>query len=137
MTSNKQKRASLQLRRAAKREKQVAKEAHEARAIRAQALKAASARGEVLVDPSRLQAGYFDHSDFMRRGTYLAVAFTCKSCGKSEIWTAHQQKWWYEIAKGNVFSTAILCRPCRRRERERQAAARRIHLEGVARKGQR
>lgn len=65
---------------------------------------------------------------------YVDKPFTCKDCGKAEVWTATQQKWWYEIAKGNIDATAVRCRPCRRKEQQRKAEARRIHLEGVAAK---
>lgn len=71
---------------------------------------------------------------FVYRGHYLDVPFTCQGCGREEIWTATQQKWWYEIAKGFAYSTAKLCRACRRREQARRSEARRVHLEGVARK---
>lgn len=46
---------------------------------------------------------------FVELGFYLDQPFTCEGCGKLEIWTAHQQKWWYEIAKGDVWSLAKLC----------------------------
>ncbi|MFI5013700.1 MAG: zinc-ribbon domain containing protein [Hyphomicrobiales bacterium] len=118
----------------AKRDKQIAKEAREARQARLEYLQSALARGELPVDRDRLAVSYFDQSDFMRRGTYIPVEFTCRECGKVELWTPHQQKWWYEVAKGNVSSTAIMCRPCRRRERDRRAEARRVHLEGIAQK---
>ena len=72
--------------------------------------------------------------DYVMRGYYQDVPFRCQGCGKEEIWTAAQQKWWYEVAKGYVYSTAKLCRPCRKKEQARRAEARRIHLEGVARK---
>jgi len=72
--------------------------------------------------------------DFVRRGFYVDRPFRCVDCNKDEVWTGSQQKWWYEVAKGFVYSTAIRCRLCRRRKRERQAQARQIHLEGVARK---
>ncbi len=71
---------------------------------------------------------------FVERGYYEDVPFTCVGCGVEEIWTATQQKWWYEVAKGFVYSSANRCRACRRRERERRAEARRVHLEGIARK---
>ncbi|HZS05619.1 MAG TPA: zinc-ribbon domain containing protein [Blastocatellia bacterium] len=71
---------------------------------------------------------------FVARGYYVDIPFRCQGCGKEEIWTATRQKWWYEVAKGYVYSTAKLCRSCRRRERERREEARRVHLEGVARK---
>lgn len=65
---------------------------------------------------------------------YVDLAFTCRDCGSAELWTAKQQKWWYEEAKGNINSIAVRCRPCRRREQERQAEARRVHQAGLARK---
>jgi hypothetical protein len=74
--------------------------------------------------------------DFVRRGYYIDIPFRCVACGKEEIWTGTQQKWWYEVAKGFVYSTAIRCRACRRKERDRRADARRVHLEGIARKQQ-
>ena len=74
--------------------------------------------------------------DFVRRGYYIDIPFRCVDCGKEEVWTGTQQKWWYEVAKGFVYSTAIRCRACRRKERDRRAAARRVHLEGMARKQQ-
>ncbi len=68
---------------------------------------------------------------FVSRGFYEDAPFACIDCGKQELWTATQQKWWYEIAKGNVESIARRCRACRRKERERSAEARRVHLEGL------
>jgi hypothetical protein len=65
---------------------------------------------------------------------YVDKPFTCKDCGKAEVWTATQQKWWYEVAKGNIDSTAIRCRPCRRKEQQRKAEARRVHLQGKEKK---
>lgn len=71
---------------------------------------------------------------FVYRGYYVDAPFRCKDCGKEEVWTATQQKWWYEIAKGYVYSTATRCRSCRRKEQARRKEARRVHLEGLSRK---
>ena len=73
---------------------------------------------------------------FVRRGYYVDIPFRCADCGKEEVWTGSQQKWWYEIAKGFVYSGAVRCRACRRKERVRRTEARRVHLEGIARKNQ-
>jgi hypothetical protein len=73
---------------------------------------------------------------FVRRGYYIDIAFRCVDCGKEEVWTGSQQKWWYEIAKGFVYSSAVRCRACRRKEQARRNEARRVHLEGMARKNQ-
>jgi hypothetical protein len=61
---------------------------------------------------------------------YADQPFICVDCGSAEVWTARQQKWWYEVAGGEIETTAIRCRRCRRKERERKSEARRIHLEG-------
>jgi hypothetical protein len=74
--------------------------------------------------------------EFVKRGFYEDMPFTCKHCRSPQIWTAQQQHWWYELAKGDVWTIAVLCRPCRLRERERKVLARKIHLEGLLRKRQ-
>lgn len=71
---------------------------------------------------------------FVQRGYYMDVLFKCQDCAKEEIWRATQQKWWYEIARGNVETRATRCNACRRIERERRKEARRVHLEGLERK---
>lgn len=75
-----------------------------------------------------------DKPAFLIRGFYQDEPFVCRDCGSSEVWTASQQKWWFELAKGGIFTKASRCRACRRRERVRHKAARRIHLEGLAAK---
>ena len=70
---------------------------------------------------------------FVARGYYVDVPFTCEQCRTPQVWRAWQQKWWHEVAKGYVYSTAKLCRACRRREQSRRAEARRVHLEGLGR----
>jgi len=72
---------------------------------------------------------------FVYRGHYLDTEFVCGNCGKAEIWTAAQQKWWYEVAKGFAYSTAKLCRACRALVRAQKDESRRVHREGLARKG--
>ncbi|WP_444938452.1 zinc-ribbon domain containing protein [Microbulbifer sp. JMSA002] len=46
---------------------------------------------------------------------YLDREFQCKDCGSEEVWTAKQQKWWYEIAKGDFETSTVRCRPCRKK----------------------
>lgn len=64
---------------------------------------------------------------------YVDKEFICKDCGANEIWTARQQKWWYEIAKGNFESTAVRCRACRNKIKSEKEAQRK-HMEGMANK---
>jgi hypothetical protein len=54
---------------------------------------------------------------------YLDRAFTCRDCGVEEVWTAKQQKWWYEVIHGHIDSTAVRCRACRRAYREQRQPA--------------
>lgn len=86
--------------------------------------------GTAPCNPKNL-APYGHTPKFVERGHYLDMLFRCTSCGKQEVWHAAQQKWWYEVAKGNVKSYAKLCRSCRRMERKRKATARKVHLEGL------
>lgn len=91
--------------------------------------------GQVLVNPYQLcPTNSYGIPHFVDRGYYVDQPFECKDCGKNEVWTATQQKWWYELAKGNVWTTAIQCLQCRKIELARQTLARKIHLEGLANK---
>jgi hypothetical protein len=72
--------------------------------------------------------------EFVRRGYYADRSFRCVDCNKEEVWTGTQQKWWYEVAKGFAYSTAVRCRVCRRKERARREEARQVHLQGVLEK---
>jgi hypothetical protein len=71
---------------------------------------------------------------FVQRGYYEDQPFTCSGCGAEQVWSAAQQKWWYEVAKGYIYSSAKYCRACRHREQARRVDARRVHLDGMARK---
>lgn len=51
---------------------------------------------------------------------YEDTPFVCVDCGKEEIWTAKQQQWWYEVAKGSIYSGAIRCRACRQARRAKR-----------------
>lgn len=126
MKSGKQRRAELDANRKAKQEK--------AAAIKRAAARAALER-EVCVNAAALApTGSYGWPEFVDRGYYVDEPFTCVDCGKFEVWKASQQKWWYEVAKGDMFTKASRCRACRRVERKRRNEARRVHLEGLARK---
>ncbi len=45
---------------------------------------------------------------------YIDQPFSCRICGKKEIWKAHSQKWYYEEAKGHTDSKAVACHDCRK-----------------------
>jgi hypothetical protein len=96
------------------------------------------AKGHVAVNPQNLRpTNSYDTPDFVRRGYYVDAPFSCKACGAAQVWTETQQKWWYESAKGDVWTVAVLCRPCRKREQARRADAREVHLSGLAAKRKR
>jgi hypothetical protein len=81
-----------------------------------------------------------DHAELAHNNTYgplpffyVDKAFNCRDCSAHEVWTAKNQKWWFEIAKGNIDSTAIHCLSCRikrRKEKQRQKA----HMEEMAKR---
>ncbi len=64
---------------------------------------------------------------------YIDQPFTCRDCGSEEIWTAKQQKWWYEVMLGNVNSFAVRCRSCRRKRRA-EKAEQKAHMEEMAKR---
>ena len=49
---------------------------------------------------------------------YVDYPFSCRDCGKNEVWTAQRQKWYYEEAKGHIWAVAVRCRDCRKRGHE-------------------
>jgi Probable zinc-ribbon domain len=87
--------------------------------------------GAVIADPVQLS-----HNNTYGRFPrfYVDKIIECRQCSKEEVWPAAHQKWWFEVAKGNINTQAVLCRSCRKTEKERRDEARRVHLEGVARK---
>lgn len=85
--------------------------------------------GMVLADPSGLS---HNNTYGALPLFYVDSPFVCKDCGSHEVWTAKQQKWWYEIAKGHIDSKAVRCRPCRKILQAIKAEARAVHLNGIA-----
>jgi len=66
---------------------------------------------------------------------YRDITFHCKDCRKHEMWSATQQRWYYEIAKGSLLFQATRCRACRKKHREetlRQRELLRLHREKKA-----
>ena len=62
---------------------------------------------------------------------YVDKEYECRDCNSHEVWTAKQQRWWYEIAKGNIDSVAVRCRKCRRIIRDKREAQK-AHMEEMA-----
>jgi hypothetical protein len=88
------------------------------------------------VNPENLRpTNNYGTPDFVNRGYYVDIPFNCKFCGVAQVWTETQQKWWYESVKGDVWTVAVSCRPCRKREQARRASAQEVHLAGLAANG--
>lgn len=85
----------------------------------------------VPVDPARLQPyNSYGAPDFVWRGYYVDLAFRCGDCGAEGVWTAERQRWWYEVAGGDVYTTACRCAACRAKARQTKAEARQRSLPG-------
>lgn len=129
MKSGKQRRAEILNRRQAKAKRRTASRCAPA---------AARPHGTAPCNPAALApSNSYGVPAFVARGYYEDLPFRCKDCGVEEIWRATQQQWWYEVAKGYVETTAIRCRACRRRERDRQRRERDRSLTGRLAKAER
>ena len=76
-------------------------------------------RGAIPADQSKQSA----NNSYFPPEYYEDIPFTCRDCGAEEVWTAEQQQWFYEVAKGSIYATAVRCRACRNRvaaEKKRQ-----------------
>ena len=84
-----------------------------------------------------------DENELLHNNTYSRLprfyvdrVVVCRDCATEEVWPAERQKWWYEVAKGDINTTAVYCSACRQAKRERRSEARRVHLEGLQRKAE-
>lgn len=50
---------------------------------------------------------------FWHKGYYEDCAYRCRDCGAYGVWSARDQKWWYEQAQGCLDSRASRCKSCR------------------------
>lgn len=62
--------------------------------------------------------------------------FTCRDCGAKEVWTAEQQRLWYEVWRGPVQAVAVRCRTCRKKLQRRKIEQKK-HMEEMAQRKQR
>jgi hypothetical protein len=77
---------------------------------------------------------YPDAVVYLKTGWYRDYPFHCADCGKLEVWTATQQKWWYEVAKGGKLTIPRRCRICRKIHREKKETHRLKTLAGYEKK---
>ena len=64
---------------------------------------------------------------------YVDKIFRCVDCGIEQTWTAKQQQWWYEVAKGRIDSDAARCRNCRKLKRK-ELQEQKQHMENIEQK---
>lgn len=48
---------------------------------------------------------------------YRDIEFRCEDCGRHNVWTADDQRHWYEQSRGSPYGTAKRCSECRRKRR--------------------
>lgn len=105
--------------------KQKARELRAARA--AKAVDPVQSRRQKMIEEGSLiladQSKLAPNNSYCPPTEYRDTEFTCVDCGKVECWTAKQQQWWYEVAKGSINAGAKRCRDCRRIDRLVKKAA--------------
>jgi len=84
-----------------------------------------------------------DHTELKNNNTYgplplfyIDKLVICRDCNKQEVWKADRQKWWYEVAKGDINTQAVYCRNCRDKKKAIKEQARKVHLVGIAKKNE-
>jgi len=65
--------------------------------------------------------------------SYEDIRFTCCDCGIEGVWTAEQQRLYYEEWGGKIQATAIRCRACREKVR-RAKVEQKKHMSEMAQK---
>ncbi|SDY73655.1 Probable zinc-ribbon domain-containing protein [Variovorax sp. YR634] len=114
MKSNKQRRAEIKAHRLNRAVAQAARlRAQDVRPLRTDD---EYSPGRELAD--RLVLQLHNNTYGMLPAFYVARPFTCRDCGAEEVWTAKQQKWWYEVVHGAIDSRAVRCLACRRARRQ-------------------
>jgi hypothetical protein len=83
-----------------------------------------------------------DHSELQHNNTYgplpdyyVDAPYVCRDCGSEEIWTAKQQKWWYEVVKSDINAFAVRCYGCRKKIRDEKDRQKK-HMEEMAAKAE-
>lgn len=104
MKSNKQRRHEIKQRRWARMEAQ-----------REAALRPAMPLGALAADVQRLEL--IHGAPFWLPGYYVDISYRCCDCGAACVWTAQDQKWWYEQVQGSLYASASRCKDCRARHR--------------------
>jgi hypothetical protein len=86
-------------------------------------------RAAIPADLTQQSAG----SAYSRKNYYHDIEFACVDCGVEEVWKAKDQKWFFEVAKGNIYSKPKRCLVCRKTFKETKADQR-VRMEASDRK---
>ncbi|MEM8781819.1 MAG: zinc-ribbon domain containing protein [Planctomycetota bacterium] len=104
------------------------------RKLQAQKLKlenrVSAKRSRSAIDADRSQLVHNNTYDSLPE-YYVDLDFRCVDCGVQEVWTAAQQKWWYETVKANINSKAVRCSRCRKQRRD-EREVQRSHMRKMA-----
>ena len=57
------------------------------------------------------------YSTFHRDPFYRDILFTCEDCGRESVWSAQDQRHWYEVLNGSPYSEARRCSECRKKRK--------------------
>ena len=67
------------------------------------------------IDPLKMKGGW-DPPIFLED-----KPFTCRDCGRHQVWKAEDQRWYYEETQAPYFMDSIRCRKCRKAEKPNKA----------------
>ena len=65
-------------------------------------------RGALPADPDSQNHG----GGYAVKFSYQDTDYVCAGCGKKNVWTAQQQKRYFEVQKGNIYNKPKWCHEC-------------------------
>ncbi len=65
-------------------------------------------KGALPADPE----SQFHGGGYAVKFSYQDIHYSCAGCGKKEVWTAEQQKRYFEVQKGNIYNKPKWCHEC-------------------------
>jgi hypothetical protein len=87
-----------------RRDKQIAKLAKEGRIVKGVEIP----KGALAADPDKQDHG----GGFAVKHSYSDIHYACAGCRKKKVWTAQQQKRYFEVQKGNIYNAPKWCHKC-------------------------
>jgi len=80
--------------------------------------------GALAGDPDKQVGG----EGFAAKYFYLDIIYVCRGCGRKGVWTAAQQKRYFEVQKGNIYNEPTWCYECHADRMKKKEAAQDSHL---------